>query len=258
VSLRLMPCRYGVMLFHPHDAYVGRSLELYGEFSEGEPELFRQLIKAGDIVLDVGANIGAHTLFFARQVSPTGQVLAFEPQRMLYYVLCGNLALNDVTNVACHQSAVGATADEVLVPAVDYTRPGNFGQVMPRRDASGERVPVVTIDGLALPRCHFVKVDVEGMELDVLRGAEQTIRRCRPLLYVENDRPDQSAELIAFIDRLDYAMYGHYPPLYNPANFRGHRANVFASIASLNMICVHRSVHTHVEGLRPVAVPRSG
>ena len=255
MSLRLMPCRYGLMLFHPHDQFIGRSLELYGEFSEGEPQLFRQLVKAGDVVLDVGANIGAHTLFFARQVTPTGHVHAFEPQRLVYYTLCGNLALNDVTNVVCCQSAVGASAGTIMVPPVDYSRPGNFGRIMLGNHATGESVPLVTIDGLALPRCNFIKVDVEGMELDVLHGAAQTIARCRPYLYVENDRPEQSAELIAFIDRLDYTLYWHHPLLYNSENLRGHRVNVFPRIASFNMLCIHRSVHAHIEGLRPVDVP---
>lgn len=252
-----MPCRYGPMLFHPHDQFIGRSLDLYGEFSEVEMQLLRQLINAGDTVLDVGANIGAHTVFFAQHVGSVGSVLAFEPQRTMYYTLCGNLALNGLANVRCYQSAVGAGAGEIAVPPVDYARPGNFGRVALGTHTAGERVPVVTIDGLGLARCNLIKVDVEGMELAVLRGAAETIARCKPFLYVENDRAEQSADLIAFIDGLGYAMYWHYPPLYNADNFRGNRVNVFPSVASVNMLCVHRSVHVQVGGLRPVSVQRN-
>ncbi len=136
-------------------------------------------------------------------------------------------------------------------------RPGNFGRVALGTHTAGERVPVVAIDGLGLARCNLIKVDVEGMELAVLRGAAETVGRCKPFLYVENDRPEQSAELIAFIDGLGYAMYWHHPPLYNPENFRGNRINVFPNVVSVNLLCVHRSVRAQVDGFRQVAAPRA-
>src|SRR5687768_6606900 len=81
---RLKDCRYGRMLYNVNDLYVGRSLDLYGEFSEGEVEVFRQLVRPGDLVMDVGANVGAHTVWFAKAVGPGGVVLAFEPQRLVF------------------------------------------------------------------------------------------------------------------------------------------------------------------------------
>ncbi len=65
---RQKACRYGQMLYNLNDQYIGRSLDLYGEFSEGEVDLFRQIVKPGQIVVEVGANLGAHTVFLARQV----------------------------------------------------------------------------------------------------------------------------------------------------------------------------------------------
>ena len=72
-EVRLKATRYGLMLYHPKDAYIGRSFDLYGEFSEGEVGLFRQLLQPGAVVLDIGANIGAHTLYFAAAVGPAGR-----------------------------------------------------------------------------------------------------------------------------------------------------------------------------------------
>src|SRR5258707_14359705 len=108
----LKACRYGHMLYNIHDVYVGRSLDLYGEFSEGEVGLFRQLVKPGDLVLDVGANIGTHTLFFSQRIGATGRVLAFEPQRIVFQTLCANLAINSATNVWCYPHAVGGEPGE--------------------------------------------------------------------------------------------------------------------------------------------------
>src|SRR5207249_4297202 len=74
-------------------------------------------------------------------------------------------------------------------------------------------VPVVRVDDLQLRACHFFKLDVEGMERQALLGAADTVRRFRPLLYVEDDRQDRSAELRACIQGLGYELYVHTPPL---------------------------------------------
>ena len=248
-------CRHGEMLYNIHDSYIGRSLDLYGEYSEGEIDLFRRIVHAGHAVVEAGANIGAHTLFFARQVGPTGTVLAFEPQRIVFQTLCANLALNSVTNVDCRQQAVGAAAGEIIVPAIDYRREANFGGLALGGHTRGERVPLVTIDGLDLGRCDLLKLDVEGMEQDALVGAAATISRLKPLLYVENDRREKSADLIRCLDSLGYTMYWHTPPLFNPGNFFANPRNAFVNIISRNMLCVHRSRSDRVEGLEAVRVP---
>ncbi len=181
-------CRHGDMVFQTNDVYVGRSFDLYGEFSEGEIDLFRLLIKPGQVVLDIGANIGAHTIPLAQLVGPSGRVLAFEPQRMTYYTLCANVVLNNLGNVICHQAAVGETAGTLTVPDLDHQAELNFGGVELDHDFSHLRktytVPILTVDDLRLDACHFMKIDVEGMEKKVLAGAVETIRRLRPILYV--------------------------------------------------------------------------
>ena len=79
------------------------------------------------------------------------------------------------------------------MPRRNYAQSGNFGGVAVGGAAEGERVPVLTVDGLNVPACRLIKIDVEGAEESVLRGAVQTIGRYRPVLYVENDRKERSA-----------------------------------------------------------------
>jgi len=81
---RLKSCRHGDMIFNVHDQHIGRSLDLYGEWAESELELLALFIKPGDVVVDVGANIGTHAVFFAQRAGATGLVYAFEPQRIIY------------------------------------------------------------------------------------------------------------------------------------------------------------------------------
>ncbi len=121
---RLKQCRHGQMLYNIHDMYIGRSLDLYGEFSEGEIDLFRQVVRPGAVVLEIGANIGSHTIFLAAQVGAGGAVLAFEPQRVVFQTLCANLALGSHSNVYAFQQAVGAAAGSIVVPSIDYHQTG--------------------------------------------------------------------------------------------------------------------------------------
>ncbi len=247
---RLKQCRHGLMLYNRNDLYVGRSLDLYGEYSEGEMDVFRQWISPGDVVIEVGANLGAHTVPLAKLVGPQGAVLALEPQRLMFQTLCANLALNNLPNVVCFQEACGAQAGTLIVPLLDPTIANNFGGLALGNFQKGQQVRVTPLDAYALPKCQFLKVDVEGMEEDVLRGAAETIARCQPTLYVENDREDKAQSLVRCIASLGYRMYGHYPALFSAANFFGNRENVFPDVVSKNLLCVHRnSVQSGVQDM---------
>jgi FkbM family methyltransferase len=252
---RVKHCRHGRMLYNINDIYIGRSLDLYGEFSEGEVELFRQMVRPGDVILDVGANIGVHTVFFAAATGPKGAVLAFEPQRLIFQTLCANIALNNFLNVWCMNVALGDAPGSIRVPTLNPAMRNNFGGLSLGSYSQGDHVEVIRLDSLQLGSCRLIKIDVEGMELQVLRGATGLIERFRPALYVENDRTEHSAELIRYIDSLDYDMYWHRPPLFNPANFFKHLENVFGNIVSGNMLCIPKSAGGTIAGLPTVEVP---
>jgi hypothetical protein len=93
------------------------------------------------------------------------------------------------------------------------------------------------------------------MELEVLRGAAALIARFRPILYVENDRPETSEALIRHLLGLDYRLYWHLPPLYNPRNFFGESENVFSNIVSVNMLCLPRARPQSVQDLVEITDP---
>jgi FkbM family methyltransferase len=249
--IRLKRCREGALIYNINDIYGGRALDKYGEISRGEVIFLRQLIVPGMTVVDVGANIGSLTVPFARLVGPGGKVIAFEPQRIIYQMLCGNLALNALDNVFAYNSAAGRAAGSITVPPVNYAQAGNFGGISMGNSGPGETVPLTTIDSLGLQRCGLIKIDVEGMELDVLVGAMTTLRQFRPRLYVENDRIEKSRALIEHLLALDYRLYWHIPWLYNPNNFFGDTENIFPNIVSYNMVGVPRTgpLSIHVEGL---------
>jgi tRNA A58 N-methylase Trm61 len=92
---RLAQTRDGKMLYNPRDVCIGASIERYGEFSYLEAALLVQLCSPGDTVIDVGANIGTHTVALSKRVGPQGFVYAFEPQQAVFQVLCANMALTN-------------------------------------------------------------------------------------------------------------------------------------------------------------------
>jgi FkbM family methyltransferase len=231
-------CRHGEMVFNRCDRYVGRSLELYGEFSETEAELFGTFLQPGMLVVEAGSNLGALTLALSGLAGNEGAVIAFEPQRMIFHLLCANLALNSISNVFAYQKAVGSEPGAVMVPQLDPASEANFGGLTLGSWDSGEQVPVVSLDGMRFPRLDLLKADVEGMEEQVLEGAMETIARHRPILYLEDDRPEKSESLHARIRSLRYKIYRHLPPLFNPNNFAGNPENVFPGIVSINLLCV--------------------
>ncbi|HWB48514.1 MAG TPA: FkbM family methyltransferase [Stellaceae bacterium] len=243
------------MLFLREDQYIGRSLELYGEFSEQEGELFRQFVGAGHTVVEVGANIGAHTLHLAKLVGPAGMVLAFEPQRIIFSLLCANIALNEQFHVQPIRAAVGTTQGTIQVPVLDPRVRQNFGGLGLSPGARGDSVPVVRLDDYQLPSLRLLKIDVEGMEPEVLGGAVRTIEQHRPILYVENDRDANSARLIRMITELRYRLYWHLPYIFDARNFNGVAENIFGGVVSINMLCVPAEMPASVIGLRPISDP---
>ncbi len=251
----LRDCRYGRMLFLTRDHYIGRSLAAYGEYCEGESIVFRQIVGPGHIVVEVGANIGAHTVHLAKLAGPGGAVHAFEPQRIIFQLLCANIALNDLHNVYAHQAAAGRAAGLLKTLPLDYGAVNNFGGLSLIGVEIGESVPVITLDSHELPSLRFLKIDVEGMEIDVLLGAQRTIAQHRPFLYVENDRRANSEQLITLIESYGYDLWWHLPTLHNPDNFAGHAEDIFPGVISINLFCAPKEMAIKANGFRKVAGP---
>jgi FkbM family methyltransferase len=237
---------HGSFIIPDDDMYVGRSLSSLGEYSEGEVDLYRALIQPDFRVIEIGANLGAHTVPLARLA---GEVIAIEPQRAMYHALCGTLALNDLNNVETRRCAVGANNGSIRVPNLDTSKTHNFGAFPALGHSHGDKVPLVTLNDL--PPAQFVKIDVEGAECDVIQGGSEYLRKYRPAFYIENDRAANSARLIRMIMAAGYSLYWHTPPMYRDDNHNGAENPWNQPIASFNMLCLPVEAKAEI-GLRPV------
>ena|GEM_PF-440298 len=243
-AVAMKACRHGALMYPVNDSFVGRALDLYGEWCESEIELFASLLVQGDVVVDVGANIGTHTVFFGKHVGPKGRVVALEPQRFVHGLLVANVAANGLANVDCVLAAASSEVGTVAIPVVDPSRPCNFGAIAVSGHGlavtgATEPVRATTIDALALDRCSLMKVDVEGLETLVLAGASETIARHQPILFVENNTVERSAEVIRAVQALGYRAYWHIAPYFRGDNFFGNPEDVFAPYQpEANLVCV--------------------
>lgn len=171
--------------------------------------LKKKYIKAGMNILDIGANIGNHSVFFAMECK-AGHVFSFEPQKDVFKILKRNVNLNDLENL-CSIYNVALGSSEGKAKIVAYNR-NNCGGTVFAVDADGN-IPLARLDEMELPEIGFIKIDVEGFEYDVLKGGEMLLRKMAPVLYIEIQ--DENFDRVnGLLNAFGYAMaeriYGDY------------------------------------------------
>ena len=230
------PTRFGPMAFFRNDrGALTQSLLAYGEWAEHEITFCGRFLQAGDTVADVGAYIGTHSLAFAERVGPTGKVHSFEAQPASFALLAHNLA---VAGRAVHATAVNAAVanapavSSVPLDEIDITAPRSYGSAA-IGGAFGERpqvsVPTATLDALNLTSCALVKIDVEGMEDQVLQGAERLLTSCAPVVYAECNAVDPGSRVVARLRACGYDVWMHVCDAFNPRNWRAQPENIFGN-----------------------------
>jgi FkbM family methyltransferase len=249
--------RFGPMIYMDNDSYVGQAIEHYGENDYHAIDLLARLIQEDDVVVDVGAHIGTFTVPFARLV-PKGYVVAFEAQPIIFNILCGNVAINNLFNVTTAQRAVSDSDGQPLyVPTLDYGKVDNFAGISlseKRQDPLSPVAHTIKIDSLNLAKLKVLKIDVEGMELKVLQGAVETIKRTNPIIYVEA-MPTLRPEIVRWMEGVGYKTRLHEFPLFNKDNHAKKAEDVLQNpggpnvVVSPNLFCYPKNAE---EALAPL------
>ncbi len=151
-------------------------------FERAQQRFIRSIVKEGDTVVDAGANIGIYTMLCSRLVGPSGSVHAFEPSPAAYDRLEEHVRMNGLANVRTNRLALGNKETELELNVADDHGFSSFG--VPAGGVAGRyrvRVPVTTLDAycseMGITAVALAKIDVEGFELHVLRGAGKMIQR---------------------------------------------------------------------------------
>ena len=234
--IRSVDGRWGKCYFFAHDVFIGPSLLHYGEYNPDETEFLLKLAtQAGKdkIVLDIGANIGA----IAQALEQSGfTVEAFEPLPEVFALLKKNF------KGKAHNVALGERGGTTTMPKISYDKENNFGGFScgtAYKDAGSIDIPIHKLDDYKFDNIGLMKIDVEGYEERVLRGAMETIKRCKPILYMEDDRDDKSASLHKTLAELGYRCEQHRPYLYREANFFNKKENIWGNNKywNRNIVC---------------------
>lgn len=179
--------------------------------------LRRKSFGDGVVAIDCGANIGVHTVEWAKSMTGWGGVIAIEAQERIYYALAGNIAINNCFNAQAVLGAVSSESGAMQVPQPDYFVPSSFGSLELRERGNNEFIgqPIdykntvtirqLTLDEFNLPRVDLIKLDIEGMELEALEGARQTIDRSHPIMLIEKIKCDPG-KLLQWLDAHGYTV----------------------------------------------------
>jgi FkbM family methyltransferase len=234
--MRKVDGRYGEIWYYGKDEYVGRSIHNYGEFSPAESETIVSLAASAGTgtCLDIGANIGC----ISQALEAAGEtVIAFEPQPEIYALLRKNI------KGLCYNIALGSADSYVKMPKIRYGERGNYGGIGIASRGSRSALGFIDVkchrlDDIISERIKFVKIDVEGYEIEVLRGAKELIMRDRPVMYIEDDRLEKRDALRAYIEELGYTWKLDVTHLYRENNYFGKKELIWdKDYVSYNLIC---------------------
>jgi FkbM family methyltransferase len=223
-------CRFGALFVEAQEDLISKSLMLYGEWAQVEINLILNFIQPGGVVLDVGGYIGTHSLAFSRFVGPNGRVLTFEPQSVPRAALQKCLDANQLKNLTIYDYALGASEAILDSECASKDIHNDASYSLRIKHKSSERnkgILMRPLDSLGLDECNFIKIDVEGMEIDVLNGAIKTIERCKPVIFAECNSLEASEPIIKWCEKENYLIYGILCSAFNQENYAGNVENIF-------------------------------
>jgi FkbM family methyltransferase len=200
---------------------VSAPLIYFGQYEQEESGLIAHLVRPGMTVLDIGANIGYFTLLMASLVGPRGQVHAIEPNPIMLQRVEANIVLNPPLQdgrIKTHHLALGAKSGhaDFFCPNTGHEGVGGLKDIKRAPLDQVIQVPVATLDGFVqaqgIEKLDFIKMDIEGGELDVLRGGERALRQLRPVWLFEacelNTAPYgyRAPEILSYLEQRDYRV----------------------------------------------------
>jgi FkbM family methyltransferase len=201
----------GTFIVFPNDA-IANHLKTIGTWEPHFKIVVDNFINEDDVVIDAGANFGYNSVIMGKKIGSDGTLISFEPQRIIYQQMCGNLILNNIYNGHPINAAVGqeeSTAN--LVPVYYEAGWVNIGDTS--IGDGGEEIRVCKIDDIIDTRVNFIKIDVQGFELDALKGAKNILTNYQPDIFIEVE-PHQLAkfnttdeDLFNYIKSFGYDIY---------------------------------------------------
>ena len=217
-------------------------------YGESDTKIVKKLIKNGDVVLDIGANIGYYTLIFAKLVGNSGKVFAFEPEPENFKILQKNIKINEYANVFLEQKAVSNNNEKLTLYISD--KAGRHSIYKLKKYVKSIDIESVTIDNYLkknnIEKINFVKIDVEGAELNVLQGIQNLLDKniillieFSPLYLISCGL--EPFDLINFLEKNNFKIYfaeneqfQEFNKIYSYNKYKNKTINLLCSKNSLS------------------------
>lgn len=232
-----VPWRFGEITIFKNDEFVGRSLEIYGEWAQQEISFLKGFIESENCqnVVIAGANIGVQTLAFSNYMGTKGSISSFEVHPEVFSVLKENVENSFSENVELFNYGLWDKKSKIKVSEFIVEGVANFGgysinEDLKRKkspDSNVEEIDLFPLDDLYTSKCDLIFLDVEGGELNVLQGAKQIIQAQRPFIYGEARNLEEAIPIYTYLKSFGYELFLHMPLAFNPDNFHGNPFNIF-------------------------------
>lgn len=201
------------IIINPKNGYLDAQIYANGLY---EPHIVKEIIantKDGDVCIDVGANIGHHTIVMSQSVGNNGKVYAYEPIPKIKEQLEKSLLLNEIKNVETLQIALSDKESAMELNICD-SNIGSSSLVNKTNDSEKITIQTKTLDSYNYSKVDFIKIDVEGFEYNVLLGGEKTIEKYKPTIiieyspaYYQKSNPSHSKEILSFFKEHNYTIF---------------------------------------------------
>jgi len=220
----------GIVQYFPDQPVVGGSIGWYGEYLRAQTDLLASLMKPGNVVMEVGAGIGAHVLALAPAVGRAGHFFVYESRATFQQVLRQNLGANGIGNVTVMKRVLQGQGS----PAPDD------GEAEISQGSGDPIIATETIDELRVDKLDWLKIG-EADVLDVLTGASETLWRLRPNIFVAI--PDQGVRAIQTrLHDHGYQCWKMTTPCFNPKNFNRRDADIFSGRMAVAVLAVPEEI----------------
>jgi len=268
-SINYVKARHGNFLHYNYDEFVGLSIREYGEWSELLLKKILSFVNDSDFIFDIGSHIGTFTVPISKKIGKNGKVFSFEPQKMLYYLQAGNLALNDIHNVELKNLGLAEKKETRLIEDIDYNQLGNFGGVTFTKEYDNKKftqirskkliqTQMINLDEfLNIEKCNLLKMEAELLELEIIKGGGKFLKKFRPILVVEND-PAEPTKLNKLLMNKDYRLFWYSYHFYNQDNYFINSENYFKLGGKFYIFCFPREFKIngqYVEDMEEITCP---
>jgi FkbM family methyltransferase len=174
------------------DTFINECLEKYGHWEKPTMDICRSYLKSDSYVIEVGAHIGSHTVILS-DICKDGVVYSFELQKLIFQLLNANLLLNTCKNVYTYMEAASDENKIESIGEIDYQNMTKFnsglGSLNAVRQYQGYPINIISLDHKfsEIKKLNLIKIDAEGHEVPVLKGAKELIKKFKPLILTEFD-----------------------------------------------------------------------